>query len=148
MKKEFMDYLGSIDIKGEVLIDRIESIYEFYKEMCPDEIVDIFVTDYIDSEGGREYENLWFFSDKYIMEAKEFAAGKDDFDITPIKDRVKYCKIQKKDYDFKEAIEKSRLRLEFTFGFFGARCDFKAAKENCDALRDIILKHVKPNMRG
>ncbi|MEA1992572.1 MAG: hypothetical protein U9N58_10345, partial [Thermodesulfobacteriota bacterium] len=65
MKKEFIDYLESIGIKGGVLLDRIESIYEFYSEMCPDDIVDIFVTDYIDSDGKREYENLWFFSDRY-----------------------------------------------------------------------------------
>ncbi len=61
MKQEFVDYLKSIGIKAGSLLDQIESIYEFYLEMCPDEITDIFVTDYIDSEGKREYENLWFF---------------------------------------------------------------------------------------
>lgn len=147
MKKEFTDYLELISIKGGALLERIESIYEFYLEMCPDEIVDIFVTDYIDSEGKREYENLCFFSDGYIMEAKGFAMGKDDFDITPIKDRVKYYEIQKQDYDFKEATEKSRLALHFVLDT-EVHGKFKASKENCDALRDIILKHVKPNLKG
>ena len=147
MKQKFVDYLESIDIKEGVLLDRIESIYEFYSEMCPDDIVDIFVTDYIDSDGKREYENLWFFSDRYFMEAKGFAAGKDDFDIDPIKDRVVHCAIQKQYYDFKEVTDKSRLRFLFRLDT-GAIADFKASKENCDALRDIILKHVKPNMQG
>jgi hypothetical protein len=147
MKKEFIGYLESIDIKEGALLDRIKSIYEFYKDMCPDEIKDIFVTDYIDSEGKREYENLWFFSDRYVMEAKGFAAGKDDVDITPIKDRVEHCAIQKQDYDFKEATDKSRLHLLFKLDT-GLSADFKASKENCNALRDIILKHVKLNMKG
>lgn len=147
MKQEFVDYLESIGIKAGSLFDQIESIYEFYSEMCPDEIEDIFVTDYIDSEGKGEYENMWFFSGRYLMEAKGFAAGKDDFDIAPIKDRVERCAIQKQDYDFKEATDKSRLHLLFNLDT-GAIADFKASKENCDALRDIILKHVKPNMKG
>jgi len=146
MKQEFVDYLGSIGIKAGSLLDRIESIYEFYRDMCPDEIVDIFVTDYIDSDGKRVYESLWFFSDRYVMEAKGFAAGKDDFDITPIKDRVIHCTIQKQDYDFKEATDKSRLHL--TFGLdIGAIADFKASKDNCDALKNTIFKYVKPNIK-
>jgi len=147
MKQKFIDYLESIGIKAGPLFGRIESIHEFYLEMCPDEIGDIFVTDYIDSEGKREYENLWFFSDRYIMEAKGFAAGKDDFDITPINSRVVYYVIRKQDYDFKEATETSRLYLELKLDT-GVDGDFKAAKENCDALRDIILKYVKPNLKG
>ena len=147
MKKEFTDYLESIDIKGGVLLERIESIHEFYSKMCPDENVAVFVTDYIDSEGRREYENLWFFSDRYVMEAKGFAMGKDDFDITPIKGRVKYYEIRKRDYDFKEATEKSRLYLKIGWDT-GLSGDLKAAKENCDALRGIILKYVKKNLIG
>lgn len=147
MKKEFIDYLESIGIKGGVLLDRIESIYEFYSEMCPDEIMDIFVADHIDSEGRREYEELLFFSDRYIMDAKGFAIGKDDFDIAPIKERVIYYVIRKQDYDFKRATEKSRLHLKIRLdtGMIG---EFKAAKENCDVFRDIIFKYVKSNLKG
>ncbi len=148
MKQEFVDYFESIGIKEGVLLDRIESIYEFYLELCPDDIVAIFVTDYIDSEGKRDYENLWFFSDRYVMEAKGFAAGKDNFDMTHIKDRVVHCAIQKQDYDFnKEATDKSRLYLLFKLDT-GEIANFKASKENCDALRVILLKHVKPNIKG
>lgn len=146
MKKEFIDYLESIGIKGGVLLDQIKSIYEFHLDMCPDEIVDIFVVDYIDSEGRREYEELLFFSDRYVMDAKGFAEGKDYFDITPIKGRVEYYEIRKQDYDFKEATEKSRLYLKIRLDT-GLSGDFKAAKENCDALRDIILKYVKSNLK-
>ena len=144
MKEEFITYLESIGIT-KTLHKKIETIHEFYREICPDEITGIFVTDYIKEDGAREYENLWFFSEKYCMEAKLFIT-KDDFDITPIHKMVNYWKIQKQDYDFKKATEKSRLllRLDLATDILG---EFKAAKENCDYLRDIILKYVVPNLK-
>lgn len=147
MQQKFTDYLESIGIKAGLLLDRIESIHEFYVEMCPDEIVDIFVTEYIDSDGKREYENLWFFSGRYVMEAKEFTTGRDEFVIAPIKDRVAHFRIKKLNYDFKAATDKSRLRLIFRLDN-KVIANLKASKENCDALRDIILKHVMPNLKG
>lgn len=93
MKREFITYLESIDVT-KALRKKIETIHEFYRERCPDEITGIFVTDYIKEDGAREHENLWFFSEKYCMEAKQFMT-KDDFDITPMQKRIFYWTIQK-----------------------------------------------------
>ena len=144
MKKEFIKYLESIDVT-KAHRKRVETIYKFYQEIYPDEITGIFITDYIKEDGSREYENLWFFSEKCCMEAKQFLP-KDDFDITPIKKRVFYWTIQKQDYDFKKATKKSRLYLKLGLGT-GIGGDFKAAKENCDHLKEIILKYVVLNLK-
>lgn len=144
MKEEFIKYLESIDITN-TLRKKIETIYEFYREVCPDEITDIFINDYMKDDGSREYESMCFFSKKYWMEAKQFVA-KDNFDITPARERVVYWTIQKQDYDFKKATEKSRLYLQVTFDT-RIRGEFKAAKQNCDYLRDIIVKHVMANLK-
>lgn len=144
MKEAFTTYLKSIGIT-DALHKRIETSYEFYREICPDEVTGIFVTDYIKEDGAREYENLWFFSEKYCMEAKQFIT-KDDFDITPIRSRIYYWTIQKQDYDFKNATKKSRLHLRFDLDT-GIRGEFKASKENCDYLRDLICKYIVPNLK-
>ena len=144
MKKEFIEYLKSIGITT-ALRERIETIYEYYKEICSDEITDIFITEYIKEDESREYENLWFFSDKYFMEAKQFIT-KDDFDIASIEKSIIYWKIEKKDYDFKKATEKSRLFLSAVLNNV-VDGDFKASKENCDYLKEIILKYIKVNMK-
>ena len=144
MKEEFMKYLENIDIT-KTLCKRIETIYEFFREICPDEITDIFINDYMKDDGSREYESAHFFSNKYYMEAKQFVA-KDNFDITPVRKRVVYWTIQKQDYDFKKATEKSRLYLGVDFDT-GIRGKCKAAKQNCDYLRDIIVKHVMANLK-
>ena len=144
MKEEFMKYLRSIDMT-ETLCTRVETIYEFYEETSPDELTDIFITDYLKEDGERVYENLWFFSLKHCMEAKLFVT-KDDFDITPIRNRIYYWTIQKQDYNFKKAMEKSKLYLNIKLDT-GIEGNLKASKENCDYLKDIILKYVVPNLK-
>ncbi|MGB2841353.1 MAG: hypothetical protein WBC40_02560 [Halobacteriota archaeon] len=144
MEKEFITYLKSIGLT-EAIRKRIETIHEFYREICPDKITGIFVTNYMEEDGERMYENLWFFSENYCMEAKQFIA-KDDFDITPIRSRIYYWTIQKQDYDFKKATEKSRLYLKFKLDT-SIHGEFKASKENCDYLREIFLKYIVPNLK-
>jgi len=144
MKEEFVIYIRSIGITV-ILQKRIEEIYEFYEKICPDEITDIFVTDYIKDDVSREYENLWFFSKKYCMEAKGFTV-RDEFDMVPIRKRVVGWDMQKKDYDFKTATSKSRITLVFKL-LEGVGGTLKAASMNCDYLKDIFLKHIIQNLQ-
>ena len=147
MTKEFKlkigAYLQDIDMP-KIFRDRAFKIYEFCPEICPEEITGVFVTDYLNKDEERQYENLWFFSETFCMEAKQFIT-KDDFDITPIKDLMRYLRIQKKDYDFKKATEKSKMHMSFGTPA-GVTCDFKASKENCDYLKQILLKHLMSNL--
>ena len=144
MKKEFLTYLESIGITRPIR-ERIETIYEFYKEICPDKITGIFVTEYIKESAEREYENLWFFSPKCCMEAKNFIT-QDNFDMDPIYKRVIGWEIQKQDYDFKKATEISRFSLIFSLPFNRA-ADFKASKKNCDYLKEIFLNYIVANIK-
>jgi len=144
MKKEFTKYLKEIGMSN-TLCKRVEEIYEFYKEVCPEEITGIFVTDYIQLRVSREYENLWFFSSNYCMEAKDFQI-EDDFDMETIQNRVNHWEIKKENYDFKKAIGKSRIHLEVGLDVTRG-CEFKASKENCDHLKKIFLKYIVPNLK-
>lgn len=149
MKEEFKEYLASIGI-GDTLQKRVAQIYQFYQKICPDEIRAIFVTDYLQADGTRVYENLWFFSERYCMEAKQFVTT-DDFDIEPMKNKVTYVQIKKQEYDFEKATEKSRFNViaYLSIPALGAlHGELKASKENCDYLKDILLKYIKPNLQG
>ncbi len=144
MKGEFIKYLDCIDIT-KALSGRIETIYKLCKQLCPEEIKDIFITDYIKEDGTRGYENLWFFSEKNCMEARNFRAV-EDFDIIPIEKKVTYWNIKIHNYDFKKATDTSRLFLTIRFEIDMVG-DFKAAKENCDYLKEIIFKYVMKNIK-
>lgn len=143
MKPEFVRYLESIGT-SQTLRERAETIFQFYRHLCPEEIVTIFACDYIGGDGARVFGALWFLSDNYAMEAKEFMT-KDDFDITPMAKNRMYLRIQKEEYDFQKATDKSRLHIEWTVNerLTGV---LKASKENCDFLRDLIRQYVAPRV--
>ena len=140
---KFIPYLKEVDITTRVLLERIEFIYNLCSDMCQDKIEDVFVTDYVKEDGMREYENLWFFSKGYCLEAKKFLS-EINLDITPIKNRVTYWTVTAQDFDFKKASEKSRLHLRYDL-VQRISGEFKAARGNCDSLQAIINKYVKPN---
>jgi len=144
MKTEFTEYLDSMKMT-RVARGRINTIHQFYEDVCPEAITDIFVTDYVKDDGTTERQNLWFFSENYCMEAHDFMS-KDDFDIALLRNRVARCQIKKENYDFKNATEKSKLHLEIIIDF-PIICKMKAARENCDHLRDIMLKHFVSNLK-
>lgn len=144
MKEKFDTYIEIIGIKGE-LIDRIKTICEQYKEISTEEITDIFITDYINEDGSREYENLWLFSDDCCMEANNFIT-EDSFDCSVLKNRITRWEVNKQNYDFRDTSEKSRLNINFNMenDISGT---LKASRENCNVLKDIFLTYIKPNLK-
>lgn len=146
MKVEFQEYLNSIGIIGN-LIERIEEIYNFYLEICPEEIEDIFINEYISEDGSREYESVWFFSDNYVMEAQNITKNDADaFDCLRIKNSIIRWEIKKQDYDFHEFSGKSRFNINtrFTNGIIG---DMKSSQQNCNHLKEIFQKYIVPNIK-
>lgn len=134
---------------GEVLSNRIAEIYKFYNEnimkTLGEEIKDIFVTEYISNNGVREYENVWFFTKRYAMEAKLFKI-QDDFDISPLIKEILYINITKSNYEYKCPTEESRLSIDYSASFNSNMGHLKASKENCDHLMEITLKYLVPNL--
>jgi hypothetical protein len=144
MEEKFYKYLESIGI-GEPITKKVEELYIFYEEMLKkndDAIIDMFITDYIKQDGSRVFENLWFFSNKYMMESKLFI-NKDDLDFLATKNGVIYVNIKKENYDYKNAQEQSRLIVEYVTSH-NAGGILKASKENCNKLRDIINDYIIP----
>lgn len=139
---KFDEYLNRMGITTDILKDRVKLAYSVASQMCPEEIEEVFVSDYIEDDGTREYESVWFFSKGYCIEAHNFIT-ENSIDIVRIK--TKHLVVELKDYDFKKATEKSRLRVLILLGE-AIQGEIKAAKENCDVLRDITIKYFKPRL--
>ncbi len=148
MRGEFTEYLDSIGVTRTAK-KQIRTIHDFYQIVCPEEITGIFVTDFVNEEGTREYENLWFFSETLIMEAKNFLST-DEFDMVPLTKTIARWEVKRHDYDFEAATERSRLSLSFTLGQsgLGVQANLKASGENCDYLKHILITYVIPNLEG
>jgi len=142
MKQEFFTYLRNIEM-SETLITRIESIWLFYEQLCLEEINDIFVTEYTKPDGSREYQNLWFFSNRYLMEAKNFVTI-DNFDMGSSAKRIVRWEIQKNNYDFNTVNPNSQMSLMVNYGDF--TCAFKASRNNCPYLQAIFKKYFQANV--
>lgn len=112
--------------------------------MCPDEIKDIIITNYVKNDLTTEFQSLWFFSDKYCLEAKKFLT-KYDLDIAYFYESVKYWNIKLEDYNYKKASTKSKITLEAEL-LQGIALEFRAEGINCDYLKKIINKYIKPNV--
>ena len=143
MKAAFAEYLEKVGI-AEPIQERIKTIYEFFAEVCPEEITGIFISDYIKEDGTREYTHLHFLSEKYSMLAVNFI-NEDDFrwgQFVPVRN----IRIRKRDYDFKEANEESRMTIDVIY-VNGGHSEYQASKANCDYLKNVFQKYHFPAVK-
>lgn len=146
MKDEFIKYLESIEMTEQAYIKRIENIIDIFTEIIKEDIEEIFVSDYIKEDGSRIYENIDLFTKRYNLGAEQFLdPHKDHFTISERKEIFTILTIKKTDYDLKTAQSKSRLSIEVRYND-KTMSVFKASKENCDFLKNIILKYFIHNM--
>jgi len=143
MEETFKAYIKSLEM-GEGALGRIDGIFKFYKEFCPEKVGSLFINDYIDENGNRNWDSLFLFSGNFIMEAKLFLQ-QDSFDITPMAKQIRYIEVKSIEYNFKKAKTDSRIFVALTFlDMITAR--LKGSGKNCDSLKQILLKHFTPNL--
>ena len=144
MTKDQYKYLESIGITG-ALTEKVEKVADFYTNYLKVQLNDIFISEYVNTEGSRFYENLWFFNEDFCYEAKSFMS-KEDFDSDILKNAVKCFTIKMTDFDIVNNISNEKSRMFLDFGLKSDRNgDMKASKDNCKQLSVIIKKYIQPN---
>jgi hypothetical protein len=106
------------------------------------------VNDYITGEGIREYESIFFFSKRYVLEAKQFINA-EIMDVAPLK--FGYVEMQLQNYVLKEPADNSRMILNaFFISAYTSSRGFmlRASRENCVYLVKIFETYIKPNLEG
>ena len=129
------------------LKDRTWEVISFYRDICSQDIKNVFITDYLDEENKQIFENLWLFSENNSMEAKDFIS-QDNFDFVPHKDKMTRWVIRKQDYDFIDTNSNSRLNINVSYSVLGEDItgNFKASGINCMYLKDIFMTYLMPNV--
>lgn len=147
MTKEQLQYLENIGITGE-LTAKVEAVFNFYTKYIGCQLDDIFVSEFLNKDGSRVFENLWFFNKNYCFEAKQFMTT-DDFDADLIKNTIDSFTIKKTDFDIISNVtnDNSRMFLEFSLKF-PITGEMKASKENCKQLSMIFKKYIQPNLNS
>ena len=143
MKQEFSAYLKDIVGLTDLFLTRAEIAFDFYQTLFPDDIKDIFVSEYIDKEGNRQFESIYIVTSNMLCEAKKFII-EEDFDFLPINNKIVYCRIKRTAFDSKTTSNDSRMTVNISIEDFHA--DFKASKENCKKLVAIFNQFLLPNL--
>jgi hypothetical protein len=146
MKREFEEYLRAINMPN-AFMERIENLFPYVHLLCPDDITTLFVTDYFQQDGTREYGSAFFFSEHFVCEAKQFVA-ENDIDITPLKNEVYYVVLKTQDYDLQNATEKSRVYVKVfsKAGPTDLQFELRASQGNCNYAVRIISDILQPNL--
>lgn len=140
--EDFRDYLVGIGM-GAAQIEQAEIGLATVRGLLPEEPEYLFVSEYRDAEGNRNYESLWVFTARFISEGEPFASeGK--FDIIRRDTGLDQVLIEHAEFDFQTPVDASRLRLDLSFKRFGARLSgtVRASGSNCGDLNQVLREYV------
>ena len=144
MKEEFNEYLKSLEATA-VVSERVEKILEIYSQLIDKlDVREIFVSEDVNKEKKREWRSLFFFTDDYMLEAKNFVSDT-YLDITYVINSIDYMRMRFKDYEpGKPTTAESRFRVG---GYFVSELDFvlRASDKNCEKLWQICNDILMPN---
>jgi hypothetical protein len=143
MIEKFEDYIGGLPLT-RVVKERINELLELNSKIKECEIDDIFICEFKNEEGTRNYTSLWLFNEKYCIECKNFMSLY-DFDITPYNKRIDYCSITPVNFDFVTPTNQSIINIHFHFGF-GIAGNLIATEENCLSALNIYKKYIISNL--
>ena len=140
--KNYNDYLENIGISNDSLKNKISEIISYFNKFYSNEdLRDIFVSDYIDQDGNRNYTSLWLIYEDRICEAKNFINEVDIDSTYYTKNQVVYWNLKSKLGIKDDFNDSDRLSLNVTFNKEALRGEFKAAKNNCTYLMYILKEY-------
>ena len=130
---------------GSPLIGRTEEILSLMLRFLPEETRYLFVSEYRDGEGNRSYESLWVLTDNIMAEAHQFVTER-SFDFTPTSHGLRRMLVENEEFDFEEAQESSRLKVDVNVSNSGAGLVgvLRASGSNCTDLQQIVSEYLVP----
>jgi len=141
--ENFKKYFEEIGL-SEHFLQRTLYILKLYENLGYEKIIDVFVSEYQNEDGSRNYENLWMFSKNFVSESKNFLV-RDNLDSTSYLNRMEYWEITLKEFDFKKPTSKSRFTLRAVLKN-EVKLIFRASGNNCQHLNNIFDRFIKPNL--
>jgi hypothetical protein len=145
MEPHFKKYLHSIGM-AEIFCERTEFVISLCNKIYEGKISEIFVNDYTDKDGIRNYPSLWLFRESgFVNELKNFLT-EFSCDALFLINNLSYWEIKALEYDLENSSDKSRLLLNIRF-HNNCSGTFQGSKSNCDKLAKIFKELIVPNMR-
>jgi hypothetical protein len=146
MKNEFIDYCLDIGV-SETLREQIKNMHSASQRFLGEEINAIFISDYVEQSGVRNFQNISFFANDRV--AIFVLPNLAVFNVYGLKGLYPVMQTSFENYDFHKANSASKLRITLaTESIHGTRHQvsaFSASGINCDYLfkicTEIIFRH-------
>lgn len=133
-------YLAKLKFESDKVGLVRDMLYTCENLIC-EEIRDIFITDYLVGEE-REFKNLYFFSEHFLVECKKFLQC-DEYHVYSLPGLISRVSHSVKMFDFKLVNNKSRFHLEIVTVAKDS-IEMKATGNNCSNLYEIYKNHILP----
>ena len=138
--EDFRGYLAGIGM-GTAQIEQAETALATVRGFLPEEPEYLFVSEYRDDEGNRNYEGLWIFTAKFISEAAPFT-GDRRFDLIRRDIGLDHVAVEDTEFDFDAPVDASRLRVVCTFGRSLVNGTLRASGSNCADLNQVLRDYL------
>lgn len=147
MKNEFYEYCSEIEI-SEPLLTEIRNMYAIARRLLDEEINELFISEYVDQGGVRNYQNIYFFSEDRLVTF--VATNTTNCTVIGLDGLFPITQTSFENYDFREAKSASRLRIvlgaESVHGTRHQAISFSASGNNCDYLAKVYTKIILPHL--
>jgi hypothetical protein len=122
---------------------RVEEVLGQIRAACPEEIVDILISEYVQQDGSHIHQSVWAFSKNLVSEGGLLTGDSIRFDIVRLDRKVEQVTIDQRDFDWNApARVQSRLTVDVRFQLMGLAAHMQASGPNCEVLRDIVKKYL------
>lgn len=144
MKDTVTTYLDSLDapeslrFRFEVLVARCELLLQ-------DQADAVFASEYVTAEGARVFESIFAFTEGFLTEARVAEEPEDQVDLVPLRHNVHHWILNTSAFDLRQATDLSRASMDVWLAE-NRVATLRASKRNCNALMEIGLRYVRPNV--
>lgn len=138
MKTAVVSYLESVKWLEEPEKERALKVVELCQKYCPEEIDEIYISEFIGPDKVMQIEGLWCFSKSFLMEAKSFRS-KLKIDLVRYFENVTYYEINFE--DFEPTAMSAAISISDHYSAI-----LKASGDNCKLLEKILLERIKPSI--
>lgn len=140
MKRDYREYLEAIGITEKSLLVKAEKAIALASVFAPGPIEKVFVNDFVDQDGKRNYEDLECFGKGFVVTATSFVTDP-HITVSSISKCIKGFEIRFVDFDTADPGDKARLQIK-VYLMDQMSGVYKASGNNCTHLMYMYKQYL------
>ncbi|NQU06535.1 MAG: hypothetical protein HQ568_10610 [Calditrichaeota bacterium] len=144
MKDQFNEYLLSLDAPKPIF-EIVRHTIRIAEELCGEEVIDIHISDSLKGDNLPEFDELEMFTKHFIL-SRRLLDKDTNIQLGTISGNVKAFQIVSSNFDFNDIEKNSTMRIGIKFDYSDSLYTLYSTGQNCDHLKEMIKRYIKPNL--